>query len=316
MQFLRRSGLTLAFRSTALSTVRHRGASASVRYAFGDRFPVVSGIRPSQIVSTFSTDTKADTEEYLNELGSKEEEKYDDFALPKSSEELYCKEPEEKTGVAKWLPILATQGPKVALVVGGSVLLTKSFLYVTTNLLNITLTDAVWFGVFSGCGMTTLVAGSALAYYRTFESVRPEPVYNKAMELIKKDNAVISALGPFTLSSLASGLFRAYKLDGGDWGLGPGARGFSVPTGMGPDKKLVYRWPRIQMNFQLYGTKHQGMCTVEAINKKGSIKLNLVAVDVLTDDNISEPILVYGEETRLYIRDQLSGFVSFKHKYL
>ena len=66
------------------------------------------------------------------------------------------------------------------------------------------------------------------------------------------------------------------------------------------------------MNFQLYGRKNQGLCTVEALNKKGSIKLNLIAIDVLTDDNLTEPILVYGEEDRLYIKDQLSGFINFK----
>ena len=246
----------------------------------------------------------------LNDVDLDSEENYDDFEQPKQSSP-----PPE--GYAKWLPIVATQGPKVALAVGGTYVLSKSFLFASKYVMGISISKAVWFGLVSGTTMTTIAGASAFMYYQTFQNVRPEPVYKKALEIISKNEDILKILGPGGfMGHLNSGLFKAYKLDGGNWGLGPGYRGLSFPTGLGDNKKLVFRWPRIQMNFQLYGAEKQAMCTVEAINHRGTIKFNLIMLNILNDPNYTEPILIHGNKDRIYIRDQLSGYVSFKKNYI
>ena len=91
-----------------------------------------------------------------------------------------------------------------------------------------------------------------------------------------------------------------------------------MPTSQGKDNKLVWRFPRIQMMFQVYGRDRQALVTVEALNKSGKTKLNLIALDILDSDvpEHQNVILVHGDEERLYIRDQLTGFIRFKKNYL
>ena len=246
----------------------------------------------------------------LNDVDLDSEENYDDFEPPSKSSTA-------PQGYAKWLPIIATQGPKVALAIGGTYILSKSFMFASTYVMGISLSKAVWFGLVSGTTMTTVVGATAFMYYQTFQNVRPEPVYKKALEIISKNEDILKILGPDGfMGQLNSGLFKAYKLDGGNWGLGPGYRGVAFPTGLGDDKKLVFRWPRIQMNFQLYGVEKQAMCTVEAINHRGTIKFNLIMLNILNDPDYTEPILIHGNEDRIYIRDQLSGYISFKKSYV
>eukprot|EP00946_MAST-07B_sp_MAST-7B-sp1_P002771 g2771.t1 len=223
-------------------------------------------------------------------------------------------------GWKKHLPMIAAWTPRI---LGGAAIayvFTKASLYITTNLMGITLTDAVWFGFGSGFLTSTGIAVSALTFYNTFDSVRPEPVYRAAMKKIAEDDNVVSILGPINLmgNGLNSGFLRAYKIDGGDVGFGPGHRGVSVPTPLGKDNKLVWRFPRIQMMFQVYGRDRQALVTVEALNKSGKTKLNLIALDILDSDvpEHQNVILVHGDEERLYIRDQLTGFIRFKKNYL
>eukprot|EP00943_MAST-04B_sp_MAST-4B-sp1_P001779 g1779.t1 len=273
-------------------------------------------------IKYFSTTSKQnkiiDEEDDLNDLSKDAEEDYDDYHDPHSVDEII--QTEEKSKYEIYLPIVATWAPRV--LIGGvlSYLTTKAFLYVSNTLLGITLSDALYFGLFSGFTGASLIYGSAFAYYQTFQNVRPEPVFEKAIKKIANNEEITRLLGPIgTFTSIQSGFVRAYKLDGGDWGLGPGTRGFAIPTFLGENKKLVFRYPRVQMCFQVYGDKHQAMCTVEAINDRGKIKFNLIMLDVLTagdDESLQDPILVYGNEDRMYVRDQLTGFINFKRNYL
>ena len=72
------------------------------------------------------------------------------------------------------------------------------------------------------------------------------------------------------------------------------------------------------MMFQVYGAKHQALVTVEAFNMWRKTKLNLVAMDVLDSENPehSDPFVVHGDPERLYVRDQLTGFIRFKKNYV
>ena len=262
--------------------------------------------------------SKDEAEDDLNDLNNVASEDYDDFADPHSVDEVV--KAEEKSNYEKYLPIVATWAPRIIIGGGISYVTLKTFLYVSNTLLGITLSDAVYFGLFSGFSGASLLYGSAFAYYQTFQNVRPEPVFEKAMKKIANDQNIIDVLGPIgNFTTVQSGFVRAYKLDGGDWGLGPGSRGIAIPTFLGENKKLVFRFPRVQMCFQVYGEKHQALCTVEAINNRGNIKFNLIMLDILTageDESLQDSILVYGNPERMYVRDQLTGFIDFKRNYL
>ena len=226
---------------------------------------------------------------------------------------------QEESFFNKATPYLLQYGPRVVVATGLAYGFTKISLYITTQLMSITLTDAVWFG-FASCFLaSTATAISAVVTWNTFDSVRPEPVYRAALDKIREDENITNILGGIGIqSNFESGFMRSYKLDGGSLGFGPGHRGFALNVGRGPENKLVWRYPRIQMMFQVYGTKHQALVTVEAFNMWRKTKLNLVALDVLDSDDPehSEPILIHGEPERLYIRDQLTGFIRFKKNYV
>jgi hypothetical protein len=226
---------------------------------------------------------------------------------------------QEQTWVTKLTPYALQYGPRVVVASGLAYGFTKISLYITTQLMSITLTDAVWFGFGSGFVVAAATAVSAVATWNTFDSVRPEPVYREALNKIRENEEITQILGPIGFQSkFESGFMRSYKLDGGSLGFGPGHRGFAINVGRGPENKLVWRYPRIQMMFQVYGKKHQALVTVEAFNMWRKTKLNLVALDVLDSDQPehSEPILVHGEPERMYIRDQLTGFIRFKKNYV
>ena len=64
-------------------------------------------------------------------------------------------------------------------------------------------------------------------------------MFAKAIKKMANSEDITGILGNIgTFSSIQSGFVRAYKLDGGDWGLGPGTRGFAIPTFLGEDKNL------------------------------------------------------------------------------
>ena len=223
-------------------------------------------------------------------------------------------------GWKKYLPAIAAWTPRVLGGAAVAYVFTKASLYITSNLMGITLTDAVYFGFATGFLTSASIAVSAVTFYNTFDSVRPEPVYKAAMKKLSKDEHVVSLLGPISMlqGGVNSGFLRAYKIDGGDVGFGPGHRGLSVPTPLGETNKLVWRFPRIQMMFQVYGRDRQALVTVEAFNKSGKTKLNLIALDILNSEDPDHQgvILVHGDPERLYIRDQLTGFIRFKKNYL
>eukprot|EP00949_MAST-11_sp_MAST-11-sp1_P003880 g3880.t1 len=206
-------------------------------------------------------------------------------------------------------------GPRIGLVSMATYGMTKMSLWILSTTTSITLSDAVYFGLFIGFGSATTAAFGLFTFYNTFDSVRPEETYAKAMKKIAADERVVKLLGPVGFSSgVNSGLLRAYKIDGGDWGLGDGHRGASLPL-PGVDSRLVYRNPRIQMAFQVYGKEKQGLVVVEAVKRRGKVGLVFVSLDILDSDE-TDPIVIHGDESRLYIRDQLTGFVSFKKKYI
>ena len=208
-----------------------------------------------------------------------------------------------------------TWGPRVAGVSLISYTISKISLWILTTTTSVTLTDAVYFGLFIGFGSASAAAVGLFTFYNTFDSVRPEETYEKAMKKLVGCPQVQDALGGLGFrKGINSGLLRAYKIDGGDWGLGDGHRGVGIPL-PAVNSKLVYRHPRIQMAFQVYGSEHQGLVVTEAVKKRGKVGLVFVSLDVLDVDD-AETIVVHGDDSRLYIRDQLTGFISFKKRYV
>ena len=142
----------------------------------------------------------------------------------------------EQTWVTKLTPYALQYGPRVVVASGLAYGFTKISLYITTQLMSITLTDAVWFGFGSGFVVAAATAVSAVATWNTFDSVRPEPVYREALNKIRENEEILRILGPIGFQSkFESGFMRSYKLDGGSLGFGPGLRGFAVNVGRGPE---------------------------------------------------------------------------------
>jgi hypothetical protein len=317
--------------------------STSIRFSFSRTTPAIQSIFNSQSSSLFNIRHFSSQEKHKSiddlvddydeiRLGNDKMEDYDDLNSPQSlndqkniddllreQEEDNINAGSEKTWQDKFLPVALQWGPRVLISGALAYGFTKISLYITTQLMSITLTDAVWFGFGSGFVVAAATASTAALTWNTFDSVRPEPVYLAALNKIRKDPNITDILGPIGFQSkFNSGFMRSYKLDGGSLGFGPGHRGFALNVGRGPNNKLVWRYPRIQMMFQVYGSKHQALVTVEAFNMWRKTKLNLVALDVLDSDHPEhgDPILVHGEPERLYIRDQLTGFIRFKKNYL
>lgn len=166
--------------------------------------------------------------------------------------------------------------------------------------------------------------------------IRPERVYRQAIVRLVNNDDVVRVLGPVwrnPLNKLDLGIIRAYRLDGGGVRMGDGSRGQKLlPMSLrsGPneqnaedegvlwkgskDNKLVWRYPRVQMIFQVAGAKQQGVVTIEAIKKWRNIHFNLITVDPLDpqtgelkDENM---IIVTGDDPRrLYVRDQMQELV-------
>jgi hypothetical protein len=219
---------------------------------------------------------------------------------------------EEPNGLQQYYPTLMTYGPAV---LGGGVtvyIISKGALYLTSTFMNMSLTYIGYVGFMAGLGSGAVCASLFWWFWRTF-GIRPEPVYQEALKVIQSDPDAVERLGKITLGSVKSGAMRAYKLDGGNFDAGDGSRGVSVGFG---SKRLVRRYPRVQMLFQTHGSKNQGMVTVEAVKKNGQTVFKLIALDMLTTDEYDDPLLVDGTEDRLYVRDQLAGFVDFKKMYV
>ena len=62
----------------------------------------------------------------------------------------------------------------------------------------------------------------------------------------------------------------------------------------------------------MLGQEKQGLVTVEAVKKFGSLHFNLITVDPIEADgtiDVDTPIVIAGNEDRLYVREQLNSMV-------
>ena len=125
-------------------------------------------------------------------------------------------------------------------------------------------------------------------------TIRPEAVYRAALRMVQRDVVVVDRLG----SPIVSGELRAYRVDGGSWGLGPTR---------GP----VWNPLRVQMIFDVSGERHAGVVTVESEKINGFMSHKLVGVDVLNDKD--ERVVVKGDEASLAeTKEHLRSIISFK----
>lgn len=111
--------------------------------------------------------------------------------------------------------------------------------------------------------------------------------------MVQRDPVCANRLG----SPITSGELRAYKIDGGSWGLND-------------SRAMVWKPLRVQMIFDVAGEHFDGLVTVEAEKSNGMIDHKLVGVDVL--NSTAERVLVVGDEARLKVKDQLRAQVKFK----
>ena len=146
-----------------------------------------------------------------------------------------------------------------------------------------------------------LVCGLGAAGYGMLV-IRPEAVYRAGLAHLKAHELATSKLGVsgvITTEIRSQGL-RAYKIDGG----------FHFGRGGIP---IIPNWspPRCQMIFDVNGDKYAGVVTVEATRPFGSAMLcNFVGLDIMNQQE--ERLLIYGDESRMYVKDQMRSFLSFK----
>ena len=149
------------------------------------------------------------------------------------------------------------------------------------------------YGFATGAVCATAVCGVALAASHSM-TIRPEAVYRAALRMVQRDVVVVDRLG----SPIVSGELRAYRVDGGGWGLGP-------------TRAPVWNPLRVQMIFDVSGERHAGLVTVESEKINGFMSHKLVGVDVLNDKD--ERVVVKGDEASLAeTKEHLRSIISFK----
>ena len=64
------------------------------------------------------------------------------------------------------------------------------------------------------------------------------------------------------------------------------------------------------MIFDVRGELYDGLATVEATKEGGGLNVTFVGLDVM--NKAEDRILVHGDQSRMYVKDQLRSLVSFK----
>lgn len=182
--------------------------------------------------------------------------------------------------------------------IGGGVMmfgLTKGAYNIFTGFLSMTPYDMGFYGFLAGFCSAGLMGTAGVAASRTL-SLNPDDVYNQTLRILKNDAKTTEALGGALGGFIESRGLRAYKVDGGTFSI--------VGRGLG--------WvpPRCQMIFDVRGELFDGLATVEAVKSNGNLAIQFVGLDVMNEKE--DRILVMGDESRLYVKDQLRSLVSFK----
>lgn len=187
----------------------------------------------------------------------------------------------------------------VGLGAGGAVMLygvTRGVYHMFGGFMSLTPMDMGYYGFMVGFCTAGLVGGGMYSGYRALQ-IYPDAVYQTVLRILRADTKTTSKLGGPLGGHIASSGLRAYKIDGGHVGF---------------SKEGDFGWlpPRCQMIFDVRGELYDGLATVEAVKEGGVLNVTFVGLDVM--NKAEDRILVQGDESRLYVKDQLRSLVSFK----
>ncbi len=162
--------------------------------------------------------------------------------------------------------------------------------------MSLTPMDMGYYGFMVGFCTAGLVGGGMYSGYRAVQ-IYPDAVHQTALRILKADSKTASKLGGPLGGHISSSGLRAYKIDGGTIG---------VPKEGG----VGWLPPRCQMIFDVRGELYDGLATVEATKEGGGLNVTFVGLDVM--NKAEDRILVHGDQSRMYVKDQLRSLVSFK----
>lgn len=202
--------------------------------------------------------------------------------------------PTEPQSVFERLRAKQPQLVQIAVAVGGGVTVygISSVIYdMFFGFLSLTPRDMGLYGFAAGFATASLACGVGLAVNHGL-TIRPEQVFRASLRTIQSDRVAINRLG----EGIQSRGLRAYKIDGGHWSV----------QGVSP----VWVPPRVQLIYDVAGERYDGLVTVEARKRMTGTDTTFIGLDVMNPKE--ERVLIDGDESRLYVKDQLRSLVSFK----
>jgi hypothetical protein len=187
----------------------------------------------------------------------------------------------------------------VSMGTGGAIMLygvTRGVYHMFGGFMSLTPMDMGYYGFMVGFCTAGLLGGGVYSGYRAVQ-IYPEAVFQTALRILKGDQQTAEKLGGKLGGYIESSGLRAYKVDGGRIGL---------------PKEGGVGWlpPRCQMIFDVRGELYDGLATVEAVKESGALNITFVGLDIM--NAAEDRILVHGDKSRMYVKDQLRSLVSFK----
>ena len=160
--------------------------------------------------------------------------------------------------------------------------------------MSLTPTASLYYGFVGGCVSAAAAAGAAYQGRESIKGVEPDKVFQTAMHMLCKDEAVRKFIG--------------YKIRGGE------VKAYSSRGGSYTVRKGSMKWIRsqVEMTFNIKGTVGEGVATAVVSKTFWGQEVHFLSVLVLNDHFTYIPIL--GDELMLESSEQLKNFVSYQNR--
>jgi len=159
-------------------------------------------------------------------------------------------------------------------------------------------------GVITTSGLGALLYGAHAA-----TTINPNALVQASLDRVTSSPAVLKAMGAdsWSTSNIQTGVFRAYELNGGHFGVGE--------TSM-----ITWNQPTMDLIYQIWGGKEKQaqVCVSARKDWKGRYMYNIITVDMVSAPGAPEmpTIVVDGSEENMHIRDTLRKSVILTRKYV
>jgi hypothetical protein len=155
--------------------------------------------------------------------------------------------------------------------------------------------------------VTTTAAGLSLYGAHAATTINPNSLLQASLDQVTKSPAVIKAMGAdsWSTSTIQTGVFRAYELSGGHFGVSDASM-------------LAWNKPSMNLIYQIWGgaEKQAQVCVSAQKDWKGNYLYNIITVDILGGAAPVPTIVVDGSEDNMHLRDALRKSVILTRKYV